>query len=655
MGQVLSLVWPSGQRVTWVYDAIGQRATRALSIGTTTYTYNARGNLTTLMNEQSERTTFTYDAAGREIRKQLANGTRASMAYDAAGQETHITHFTSGNTPFSSFVDTYNAAGNRTQRINLDGDVTTWTYDSTSQVLSERYTDSIDTTITTFAYDAVGNRLVKDDDSSITTSVYDAANRLETAEETAGTSTYTYDKNGNQRSIEDPASDITTYSWTYENQMAEIESPNGDLVTFTYAPVNRKSDELRLSKEAVLEFTSYLWDDQNIALELDDVGTVEAEYTVVPQAYGNLISQTRSTDSSFYHFDPLGSTRELTDETETVTDDYRYSVFGEVKSNTGTTVNPYQWVGKEGYYHDAESGLYSLRNRFYGADEGRFKSEDPLGFDAGDENLYRYVANNPSNAIDPSGNIKVIGAIKPSKRRPNRRVYIYKRQEGDDEVKYPYLCFTMNQAALKPIDTMLNYPCGNIARPEDDPQGPKFQDGIKGLQNGLKLLTDLCKNKKYSSDQNICTEAQCISEAKELVFRLTTAWYVNYGNGKAKGPSAHADPVAGYYCWDWENIFRQATIKMKPECFTFKKGVAFDPDPTSRTIHVYLEIKIYKRTVDNECTVAFDDGYFGADKKTATYFPDFLDDWTPSTKPEKVIFDEPLQGFKDTCHKKTKK
>lgn len=58
---------------------------------------------------------------------------------------------------------------------------------------------------------------------------------------------YTYDKNGNQTSIEDPASDITT--WTYENQLAEIEGPSGDLVTYTYAPVNKKSDEFRLSKE----------------------------------------------------------------------------------------------------------------------------------------------------------------------------------------------------------------------------------------------------------------------------------------------------------------------------------------------------------------------------------------------------------------------
>lgn len=34
---------------------------------------------------------------------------------------------------------------------------------------------------------------------------------------------------------------------------------------------------------------------------------------------------------------------------------------------------------------------------------GRWLSEDPLGFEAGDSNLYRYVGNGPTNATDPSG------------------------------------------------------------------------------------------------------------------------------------------------------------------------------------------------------------------------------------------------------------
>jgi hypothetical protein len=34
---------------------------------------------------------------------------------------------------------------------------------------------------------------------------------------------------------------------------------------------------------------------------------------------------------------------------------------------------------------------------------GRWATMDPIGFDAGDTNLFRYVGNNPSNRLDPTG------------------------------------------------------------------------------------------------------------------------------------------------------------------------------------------------------------------------------------------------------------
>jgi hypothetical protein len=43
------------------------------------------------------------------------------------------------------------------------------------------------------------------------------------------------------------------------------------------------------------------------------------------------------------------------------------------------------------------------RARYYDSSVGRFISVDPMGFGAGDTNLYRYVGNNSTNATDPSG------------------------------------------------------------------------------------------------------------------------------------------------------------------------------------------------------------------------------------------------------------
>jgi RHS repeat-associated protein len=52
---------------------------------------------------------------------------------------------------------------------------------------------------------------------------------------------------------------------------------------------------------------------------------------------------------------------------------------------------------------DETTGLQNNLNRWYDSSVGRWLSEDPIGFAAGDANLYRYVGNSPINTTDPSG------------------------------------------------------------------------------------------------------------------------------------------------------------------------------------------------------------------------------------------------------------
>ncbi|MEL6402578.1 MAG: RHS repeat-associated core domain-containing protein, partial [Cyanobacteria bacterium J06626_4] len=60
--------------------------------------------------------------------------------------------------------------------------------------------------------------------------------------------------------------------------------------------------------------------------------------------------------------------------------------------------------GYTGRELDKVTGLMYYRARYYDPAVGRFLSEDPIGFDAGDANLYRDVFNSPTNYTDPSGN-----------------------------------------------------------------------------------------------------------------------------------------------------------------------------------------------------------------------------------------------------------
>jgi RHS repeat-associated protein len=148
--------------------------------------------------------------------------------------------------------------------------------------------------------------------------------------------------------------------------------------------------------------TTYLWDpfDDNVVSEHD--GTTETAYTHEPGQYGDLISQRDGTSSKFYHFDARGDTREITDESENVTDTRTYDAWGNVIASTGSTPTPYQFVGKLGYAFDATLDQYYVRARWYQQQVGRWMSEDPLGIRAGLK-IYSYGFASPIIGADPSG------------------------------------------------------------------------------------------------------------------------------------------------------------------------------------------------------------------------------------------------------------
>ena len=52
---------------------------------------------------------------------------------------------------------------------------------------------------------------------------------------------------------------------------------------------------------------------------------------------------------------------------------------------------------------EVTTGLQNNLNRWYDASVGSWINEDPIGFEGGDTNLYRYCGNDPVNAADPNG------------------------------------------------------------------------------------------------------------------------------------------------------------------------------------------------------------------------------------------------------------
>lgn len=158
--------------------------------------------------------------------------------------------------------------------------------------------------------------------------------------------------------------------------------------------------------------TNYMWDAVNdtCLLETDANQNATAVYTSEPVQYGRVISQRRGTDTRYYHADALGSTRQVTDETGTVTDTLEYDAWGNERQRSGTTELPFRWVGAVGYYWDEDLQSYSIRRRTYQPAIGRWTSADPLEFVDGMDR-YHYTNNIPTINTDASGTIVEVFAI----------------------------------------------------------------------------------------------------------------------------------------------------------------------------------------------------------------------------------------------------
>ena len=254
-----------------------------------------------------------------------------------------------------------------------------------------------------FAYDGEGNRI-----SSHLSSLYlsDDHNRLTEDSDY----TYSYDDRGNRISRTAKVGGVVeSYGYNSVNKLVAYDSGTGTVASYFYDALGR-----RIAKDVDGVATAYVYDPWNpyssvandILLEFEN-GTLTRRWqhgakVDEPLAFEGYAGTTAAgTGSEFALFaDRQGSVLAVVDPiTGTLAAEYTYDAFGQV-TQTGTLHQPFGFTGRE---FDAESGLYYYRARYYDPALGMFIQSDPIGFAAGDLNIYAYVENDPFNWTDPSG------------------------------------------------------------------------------------------------------------------------------------------------------------------------------------------------------------------------------------------------------------
>jgi RHS repeat-associated protein len=345
--RLISSTDPHGFTVSYAYDGAGNLSSLTYpGDRRVLYTYDALNRLETVTIEWlGKQALYHYDGAGRVTKLDQFNGTRADYTYDNANRMTALANRKSNGSAIATFSFALDANGQRTRTVE------------TIPLEMEPQEGAAD-----YAYNAERNRLLA-----------------------AGSSSFAYDLEGQLRTGYG-----NTYAFNYEHRLTSAGTSS-----YAYDGAGRRLRAVRGGAT-----TRYIYDvSGNLLAEANGSNSITRLYIY---GRGLLAVATSSNALYCYHFNAVGSTMALTNQSQSVVNQYAYAPFGEITGQVEAIVQPFKYVGQFGVMAES-NGLYYMRARYYDPQVGRFISEDPLGFDGGDVNLYVYASNNPVMLVDPLG------------------------------------------------------------------------------------------------------------------------------------------------------------------------------------------------------------------------------------------------------------
>jgi RHS repeat-associated protein len=148
-----------------------------------------------------------------------------------------------------------------------------------------------------------------------------------------------------------------------------------------------------------------LYDGSDPIMDFNSSGSLEMRYLNGPT--GDLVDTVIARESAggtiaWYLPDRLGTIRDLINNSGGIIDHVDYSAFGTVLDESSPS-NGDRMMGFAGMERDTVTGLNLAVNRVQNPGTGRWTSQDPLGFAAGDPDLFVYAFNLPIDLSDSTG------------------------------------------------------------------------------------------------------------------------------------------------------------------------------------------------------------------------------------------------------------
>ena len=421
----------------YTYDANGNRKTMAATIGIgtfgdadyeNTYVYDDLNRLTRIeQTDQGENAVadklikFAYNALGQLTyveRFENLIGTdealRTAYTYDGANRMNALQHRDVDGVGHSSQLAEYDYTYDDMGRIESidstqDG-VSDYTYDSLGQLTHANHATG--RTDESYTFDETGNRIGGD-------YVVSAKNRTDESTDYE----YEYDRNGNRiKRLDTSDNSYELYTFDHRNRLTDVDFYNSSdtlLKTIDYAydafnrMVRRTFDADGPGGNSPTDQFFAGFDGIHPTLEFDDDGgdDVSHRYLWGIQSEQLLADEQVTTTSSegailWALADQVGTIRDIgrwdsTNSEFEVANHREYDSFGNLISETDSSVDlVYSFTGK---WTESETGYTHHLNRWFDPVIGKWISEDPIGFAAGDTNISRYVTNRVTSRIDSTG------------------------------------------------------------------------------------------------------------------------------------------------------------------------------------------------------------------------------------------------------------